>query len=181
MSCHTGNDIMAEIKSSLDLIMEKTEGMTLSDEKKTALRRKDLKGKIRGILQRYLDLLIDKTALAFSLEHIKKHEVSPVDTVFAECVLERLDPDMDNERLFDILDLIPFIPASDVRLELHSFAERCHAFTDKLDGSARAFLASKGISGSAVYPNLLDNEQRQEWEKIERARFTERLKSLFLP
>ncbi len=172
---------MAEIKSTLDLIMEKTKGLTLSDDEKTALKRKDIEGKIKGHLQRYLDQLTDKTALTASLEHIKKDEGATADAVLAECVLERIDPDRDNERLFDILDLIPFISVSDIRLELHQFTERCKAFTKDLDCDMRASLASQGISGSAVDPNLEDDERWQEWYSNARDRFTERLKPLFLP
>ena len=46
---------MAEIKSTLDLIMEKTKGLTMSDEEKEAFQQKELETKLRGSLQKVME------------------------------------------------------------------------------------------------------------------------------
>ena len=49
---------MAEIKSTLDLVMEKTKNLSLSSEEKQTQRNKEIEGRIRGLLQKYQDQLI---------------------------------------------------------------------------------------------------------------------------
>jgi hypothetical protein len=38
---------MAEIKSTLDIIMERTKNLTMTDEEKASFRRKEAEGKVR--------------------------------------------------------------------------------------------------------------------------------------
>ncbi len=51
---------MAEIKSTLDLIMEKTKGLTLSPEEKEKIHREEWLKKAKGWIQKFLD---DRTDL----------------------------------------------------------------------------------------------------------------------
>ena len=46
---------MGEIKSTLDIIMEKTKGMTMSDEEKRELKKKELSDRLKGLIQKFLD------------------------------------------------------------------------------------------------------------------------------
>jgi hypothetical protein len=54
---------MAEIKSTLDLIMERTRNLSMTPEEKEALRRKEWHSRIQGWLQRYLDGLMGTNSL----------------------------------------------------------------------------------------------------------------------
>ena len=54
---------MAEIKSTLDLVLERTKNLTLTEEEKKSLQRKELEGKIRGWGQKYLDGLMRLSAV----------------------------------------------------------------------------------------------------------------------
>ena len=51
--------IMGEIKSTLDIIMEKTKGLTMTEEEKTAFKSKEMEGKVKGALQKFLDGILD--------------------------------------------------------------------------------------------------------------------------
>ena len=46
---------MGEIKSTLDIIMEKTKGLTMTEEEKTEYRQQELTGKVRGLIQKFLE------------------------------------------------------------------------------------------------------------------------------
>ncbi len=46
---------MAEIKSTLDLIMERTKNFTLTNEGKRVLQTKELEGKVNGWVQKCMD------------------------------------------------------------------------------------------------------------------------------
>ena len=46
---------MGEIKSTMDIIMEKTKGLTMTEEEKAEYKHKELTGKVRGLIQKFLD------------------------------------------------------------------------------------------------------------------------------
>ena len=50
---------MGEIKSTLEIIMEKTKDLTLTEEEKKEFKQKDMAGKIKGIIQKFLDGTLD--------------------------------------------------------------------------------------------------------------------------
>jgi hypothetical protein len=50
---------MAEIKSTLDIIMERTKNLTMTDKEKASFRRKEAEGKVKGWVQKYQDGVIE--------------------------------------------------------------------------------------------------------------------------
>ena len=46
---------MAEIKSTLDLVMEKTKNLSLSDEERQGQKNKEIESRICGLLQKFND------------------------------------------------------------------------------------------------------------------------------
>ena len=52
---------MAEVKSTMDLIMEKTKHLTMSEEEKEGFRRKELSGKIRGLVHKSMEGTFNET------------------------------------------------------------------------------------------------------------------------
>ncbi|HUU81562.1 MAG TPA: hypothetical protein VMW90_08945 [Acidobacteriota bacterium] len=50
---------MREIKSTLEIIMEKAKGLTISADEKEAFQKSETEKKVRRLLQRFIDGLID--------------------------------------------------------------------------------------------------------------------------
>lgn len=46
---------MAEIKSTLDLVLERTKHLSQSSEEKQAQKQKDIANRLNGLLQKYQD------------------------------------------------------------------------------------------------------------------------------
>jgi hypothetical protein len=46
---------MAEIKSTLDLVMEKTKNLNLSNAEKQDQKNKEMESRLRGLVQKYQD------------------------------------------------------------------------------------------------------------------------------
>ena len=59
---------MGEIRSTLDIIMEKAERVKVTDEDKEAFMKKEAEGKVRGLLQKYLDGIINHERLKREVE-----------------------------------------------------------------------------------------------------------------
>ena len=67
---------MAEIKSTLDIIMERTKNLTMTDEEKASFRRKEAEGKVKGWIQKYQDgaIGLDKLKSDFKKEQAEYPE-----------------------------------------------------------------------------------------------------------
>jgi hypothetical protein len=161
---------MAEIKSTLDLIMEKTRNMTMSDEEKKALQQKELHGKVKGWVQRYADGQIGIETIREYLEEHKKDRQTII-AFFKEEGLKRIEPDADNKRMFQLLQ---DVAGEDVQ----PIARRIDAFRDDQKKQVAIHvkkmlqvLADDGIYGSAVVPNLDKDQAWQDWLAAAQASF----------
>jgi len=168
---------MAEIKSTLDIIMEKAEKYTLTEEEKRAFKRRELEGRIKGLIRKYLDEILDSERLKEEVAAMEEKERQEAHEIMRSQVLERIRPGGENGPLLDILSMIGAntIP---VRALLQEYEERIEE--EKEGSRKRAFeaLRGKGVSGSAVVPNL---EAHKEWiEALAEAEsaFREKLRSL---
>ena len=151
---------MAEIKSTLDIIMEKTKGLTMTEEEKEAFRKKETEGKVRGLLQRFLDGFIDAERLKDGIRSLgeKRYTVAR-EALFRECV-GRMEPGADNTILLDALENaagLDISPIQKIILDYNQDLEqqkmdRKQVLQKNLDGL--------GISGTAVIPNI---HADQEW------------------
>jgi len=62
---------MGEIKSTLDLVLEKTKNLTLSSEEKEEQRQKEIENRIKGMMQKYQDGMLSKNQLTTDYEILK--------------------------------------------------------------------------------------------------------------
>ncbi len=145
---------MGEIKSTLDLVMERTRHLSLTDEEKKCQRTANYAKRLQGLLQQYEDgalCLEDLHNRAAVLQAELQIEARPM---VVDGVMRRIDPDGDNTLWLALLDEVaPDIgkPLLSI-LEGHRLKQAEILAAGKLDQFDR--LASRhGISGSAVLPN----------------------------
>lgn len=153
---------MAEIKSTLDLIMEKTKHLTLSEEEKAALRKKELQTRIGAIIQQYLDGTKTPPEVKEALQNLSA-EGKTVQTLIREEIIARWDPREENEALIDLLkDVLPeeitFFQSKD-----RAFKEKITAIKAERMQELLTDFTRQGISGSALIPNL---ERDEKWKRL---------------
>jgi hypothetical protein len=170
---------MGEIKSTLDLVMERTRHLSLSDEEKARQQKADFDKRLQGLLQQYadgilsVDTLQDRTAALRAELGVKDRGV------LVPAIVGRIDPDQDNRRWLELMGAAA--PALRNFLEdilgdfAHLKGETLHKSQDRL----RDRLASRyGIAGSAVVPNPLKDSacradlaalRRQTLDRLEAA------------
>ena len=164
---------MGEIKSTLDLVMEKTRNLSMSpEEKKEALRQEWLK-KSRGLIQKWLDEQI-------SLEKLKEDLFNPEPPLNWERdikkeLIQGLDPEGDNEKRLELLStLLSLSPKPLVKIletfNLKLFQEK----TERMERIKKQW-RSEGISGSAVIPNLERDPAWRDFVRLEKETVKEKL------
>jgi hypothetical protein len=96
---------MAEIKSTLDLIMEKTKNLSMTDEEKKTLHLQELRKKIKGWVQRCIDGTLSIAHLRENIQQeMEKEPELPAE--LHEELLKKIDPDGDNEVQFEIIESV---------------------------------------------------------------------------
>jgi hypothetical protein len=145
---------MGEIRSTLDIIMEKARGVEVTEEDKAAFMRREVEGKIRGILQRHLDGVIDTERLQSEIEALgADRQGIAVAALRREC-LERMALDGENRGLLDILSHIAESDTKPVEELLLRYRQDLEKKRVDCEAALSEHLKSRGISGSAVVPNL---------------------------
>ncbi|RLB18909.1 MAG: hypothetical protein DRG82_02745 [Deltaproteobacteria bacterium] len=169
---------MVEIKSTFDIIMEKTRGMTVSEEEKALMRERELEGKTRGIFQKYLDGAISLARFKEEWDHFGKDREKALPFLKRMCV-EKADPEDENSLVFALLKEIVGVEGDRLEHALESARENLEARRLKLLERARRALAESGISGSAVQPNLdADPEWREAVSQVKEKLRTNLLASM---
>ncbi len=168
---------MAEIKSTLDIIMEKTKGLTMTEEEKAAMRDKELTERSQGLLQKYLDGAISMGKLKEEWSDLGKEQEN-AQAILTRICMEGIDPETDNGPLLAVLDQVAGTDTGPVGKALERAMADLKASRSKSLEEIRRALAERGISGSAIRPNLNADPQWKEVSSQVRERLHAALLSL---
>jgi len=148
---------MAEIKSTLDLVMEKTKNLKITEEEREQQNVKKLQGKVKGILQKYIDgvFSFDMSLEALARENNTAHEAK---NLLLAAALDRIDPIGDragaNDRVLTFLKKLS--PAQEVLAFklLMDFQRAIQAEREKVTSDIKEKWKASGLNGTALVPNL---------------------------
>ena len=151
---------MGEIKSTLDLVMEKTRHLTLSQKEKEEQKQIGVNKRLKGLLQKYQDNLLRKEQLGQELESLRKTFDLNVNEMLLHILLDGLKLGSNNRSFLELLSAICGLDVSGLEELFHDFQNTIERAAQKRIEEVKANLAKKRlISGSAVVPNLeIDSE-----------------------
>jgi hypothetical protein len=167
---------MGEIKSTLDLVLEKTKGLTLSVEEKAAMQLQEALQKVPGYAERVLDGVLSAEALTAEIGGLPPEIREPVRRETARQMSLILDLDPHTDPLLNALESL----AEPAWASLLGIFKRCRSdyrqarATGEQQARNRilAALAAAGIQGSAVVAKVAsdplwtaeDGRMRQQCE-----------------
>lgn len=144
---------MAEIKSTLDLVMERTRHLTLSEDEKQAQQAEEGAKRLQGLIQQYADGALKIDALVDGADRLgAQFDIDGRDRL-AAAVTGRIDPDGDSRRWIEVLETVA--PKRGVRAAaaLESHRRLRTELETRCANDAIERLAAAGIRGTAVVPN----------------------------
>ena len=155
---------MGEIKSTLDLVMEKTRNLKMSSEEIQAQKQQETESRLKGLLQKLLDGLLTDDRLIAEYESLKKDAALLDDNLLINEILTRLDPEYNTQILLKIIEKCCRIDTTEIHNIINDYRNTYRQAAQKRIKQLKSDLAHKhSISGSAVVPNLdTDKEWRQE-------------------
>ena len=169
---------MGEIRSTLDLVLEKTRNLTLSEEEKRNLAREELDKKIRGIVGKYLDNLLPLDRIREELESIESNHPDLPYKLFTVHLLAHVDLDVDISQILSALkEVVGFDTAPLEALQQEYKAEKETARRSFAEETLSE-LDKRGVSGSAVVPNLDGIPQWVQFQRDLSERYRERLEAI---
>ena len=156
---------MGEIKSTLDLVMEKTKNLNLSNEEKQEHQTKEIAGRLRGLLQKFKDQLI--TMEQFNSEYrILSKEYNLAGAQNKHLIKEvcgQIKLGQDNQMLFDLLSQYTDSSLEGIISVIKNFNKELEAAAGQQTKTLKGELAKTHfISGSAIVPNL---ERAPAWRQ----------------
>lgn len=157
---------MGEIKSTLEIIMEKTKNLTMTEEEKKDMRQKELAKKVKGWVQKYIDNLINQETLKSELKKEGKDNYSLLQKLMKKELLKSLEPDGDNTKVFQLIKGILDIKKDPFVKIINQFQREMSSAKSKRQKKIKEQLTKKRIFGSAVIPNLnCDTEWNNYYSK----------------
>jgi hypothetical protein len=167
---------MGEIKSTLDLVLEKTKNLTLSSEEKEEQKQKEIENRIKGMLQKYQDGMLSKSQLISDYEILKTDYNMLQNNALIIEITQRIEPDRDNRPLLEILQECGAIDTAAIETIIENFRKAYRAASQNRIKRLKEDLAHQyNISGSAVLPNLAADEQWRQEAREMRAGYVDQL------
>ncbi|BBO77003.1 hypothetical protein DSCW_44200 [Desulfosarcina widdelii] len=145
---------MGEIKSTLDLVMERTRHLSLSDEEKTHQRKEDFRKRLQGLLQRYADGALTVEDLREKIKALQAELKVDDPMVAVTAVAGRMEPDRDNRIWLDLLAVFAPAVCGSLEAALKVYRrQRDDSLWEGVERLRRRLAQDHGISGTAVAPN----------------------------
>lgn len=153
---------MGEIKSTLDIVMEKTKDLVLSKEEKAEYNINEAKKSLKGLLQKFEDKVLDREQLEQELNILQEsYDLKEKNILIGE-ILGKLNLVKDNRPILALLHESFGIDVSSFESLFNNFQDTIYKETQKRMNVIKDNLAEKRfISGSAVFPNI---EADDEWK-----------------
>jgi hypothetical protein len=169
---------MAEIKSAIELAMERTKNLVMDDEEKRVLAERDLEIRVKAIVRRFMEGTLAAGHAWRELEALKGDPRSKKALV-VKVMLDEINIGGDNSGLFELLGLAGNSPNQSSVEELENLRK---AFLKQMDQAGISVkervidrLQMLGIGGDAVEPNIEAWPEWQEGIKETALAFEERL------
>lgn len=168
---------MGEIRSTFDIIMEKTRGLTMSDEEKKAFKEQEMARKVKGLIQKFLDGILDMDQLRVKVAGLADKGGDMVKRLIREESISRIELGGNNEPLLGALEEITESDDKSLREVLKEFEQSLEREKVSREKGLKKTLEKQGISGSAVVPNINADAEWSRYVSEMREEFKERLNS----
>jgi hypothetical protein len=160
---------MAEIKSAIELAMEKTKNLVIDSKEREEMAVKEIEDKVKAVIRRFTEEMIDHEDAAKELNKIQA-DGALKRTIIINSLVDQFDVHKDNKRLFTLFHALEIDLPQTIRGEFEKlngkFREEVGDREMTIRKKIKDILAGLDITGSAIEPNL---DAWEEWhEEIRR-------------
>lgn len=155
---------MGDVKSTLELVMERTRNMTLSDDERHAQKLDEYKKRLKGLVQKFMDSMLNVEQFEKALESLKSRKDDRDNKMLGQEISARIEFENDNSRLFILLETICGKEISGVETIVQNYKESMKEASWEAGKQIKTRFAEQyQIYGSAFQPNI---EAAPGWVEI---------------
>lgn len=155
---------MAEIKSAIELAMERTKNLRLSSEEKEKLKEEEIHSRAQGLVNRYLEAGYHLREVEKELGQYDPQQRAQIEKLMLQCLSAAIQLDKNNDLVFQGIETLREGSqriTGKIRELLKKYQEQRGKEYGKIKKDLLLKFERLGISGSAVEPKV---EGSQEWE-----------------
>lgn len=146
---------MAEIKSTLELVMQKTQHLKLNTDEKKQHAADRIKKTANGLLQQYVDQRMDAVTIKERLESFDASSADMAQKALFGLTLSQLQIDQDQPLHFKLLETLFELNCDPLKKIYTEFqAVLAKKLQEKSNDWSRYWATEHNISGTALVPNL---------------------------
>jgi hypothetical protein len=164
--CALQGSSMGEIKSTLELAMERTKKFAISDKEKEEIKQKELRQKATSLFHRYREGNLPLNEILKEIEKMEEGTARTVKELLLSQWIDALSLDDDAERILKGIESLKQRSIDEVKQKfqhlLSQYQEEKEKVKEKMRVQLTEVLKKDGIYGSAVEPNI---EKSELWEK----------------
>ena len=163
---------MAEIKSTLELAMERTKKMDISEKEREEIKQKEILQKVTGLFHRYKESHLPLNEILKEIERMDEKIGKRVKKGLLAQWINALSLNDEDENLLKGIESLKQRELDDARKKLNHLFSQYRRKKEKVKQELKAQLAEalrrEGIDGSAVEPNIEVSELwKKECEKLD--------------
>jgi hypothetical protein len=157
---------MGEIKSALELAMERSKKYVISDEERERIKEKEILQKATGLFHRYQENHLSIHETVREIERMDERTRGTAKEILLSQCAGALSLEEDPERLFSLMESIKNQDLHPIRQEFQSLSTAYHEEKEKARQKMGLHLAEilkkAGIYGDAIVPNVEGNDHWKE-------------------
>lgn len=157
---------MGEIKSSLELALERTKGLKISEKEREEIKRKEIVQKAEALANRYREGSISINEIQKEIEKMEKKRAMEIEHYLVDHWIQGLSLNLRDERILDGIEVLRKKPMDEIKREFRSlivsYQEEKENTKRKLGTIILEGLKKEGFDGSAIEPRI---ESSPLWEK----------------
>ena len=162
---------MGEIKSTLELAMERTKKFAISEKEKKEMKQKEILQKATRLFYGYLDGHLPLNEILKQIERMEKKTATTVKELLFSQWVDTLSLDDEEERILKGIESLEQRDIHEVKQKFRDLLSQYQGEKEKVKEKAKSQLIEglrrNGICGSAVEPKLEGSELwKKEMEKL---------------
>ena len=162
---------MGEIKSTLELAMERTKKFVLSEKEKEEIKQKEILQKVTSLFHRYREGHLPLNEILKEIKKMEKKTATMVKELLLSQWIDALSLDDDNERILKGIESFKQRNIDEVKQKFHHLFSQYQGEKERGKEEVRVqfieALRKEGIYGSAVEPKIEGSELwKKENEKL---------------
>jgi len=159
---------LAEIKSAIELAMERTKSLVMDEQEKREFARRDVEERLKAIVRRFFEGIVGREAFLTEYRNVKAERLEKMKGI-VDIAIEEFGASMEKERLFDLLEIVGSEVGKGLADEARALKDEFRAeLADKASNVKKGILrrlSEMGIRGEGLEPNV---EEWEEWKEAVR-------------